>query len=260
MEKKYKLSDVSITINRGAEIVLYRIEAIRSFNDVICGDMGGYVESEDNLSQEDDCWIYDDSMVFNKARVSNKAVVHNNVIIYKGAIIKDNVIITDNVVIEGESIISGNSQISDNVEIYGTCNIYGNSIITNDVSLYEEITIGDNSFIADNTKLIGKITINGKSLLCGNTQIKCVKGITLNNITLIWANDITVINGKNHKKGDLEYIWVSPEQKWYTNDMRLSENELLKVLLYGNNIFKHMYIIKHIILHKIKNMLCLNNM
>jgi hypothetical protein len=50
MKKKYELIKSDIP-------GLYRIKAVRDFSDVKKGDIGGYVESEDNLSHEGDCWV-----------------------------------------------------------------------------------------------------------------------------------------------------------------------------------------------------------
>ena len=53
---------------------LRRIIALRSFGDVKKGDIGGYVESESNLSQEDSCWVYGDARVSGNARVCGVCV------------------------------------------------------------------------------------------------------------------------------------------------------------------------------------------
>ena len=52
MENKYKLTEESINY---CGKTLYRIEALKDFANVKKGDKGGYVEKEDNLSQEGDC-------------------------------------------------------------------------------------------------------------------------------------------------------------------------------------------------------------
>ena len=49
---------------------LFRIRALRDFGDVKAGEEGGYIESENNLSTEDDAWVYDNARVFGNARVS----------------------------------------------------------------------------------------------------------------------------------------------------------------------------------------------
>ena len=37
---------------------LYRIKALKDFNNVKEGELGGYIESEQNLSQEGNAWVY----------------------------------------------------------------------------------------------------------------------------------------------------------------------------------------------------------
>ena len=59
--KKYEiLMDKKNTIEFEGR-TLYRIRALRDFNDVKKGNIGGYIESESNLSQEGDCWVYDNA-------------------------------------------------------------------------------------------------------------------------------------------------------------------------------------------------------
>ena len=59
--RKYELTDETKTTFGNT---LYRIRALKTFNDIQVGDLGGYVESEDNLSQEGNCWLYNDAIVY----------------------------------------------------------------------------------------------------------------------------------------------------------------------------------------------------
>ena len=72
MEKKYKLTEENISY---CGKTLYRIEALKDFGNVKKGDKGGYVEKEDNLSQEGDCWIYYNAKVFDSALVYGNAKI-----------------------------------------------------------------------------------------------------------------------------------------------------------------------------------------
>lgn len=62
---------------------LYRIKALKDFRDVRKGTVGGYIESEQNLSQEGDAWVCgnawvsDNAQVYGDARVSGDAWVLN---------------------------------------------------------------------------------------------------------------------------------------------------------------------------------------
>lgn len=46
---------------------LYQIRALVSFGTVNAGDLGGYIEKEDNLSQADTAWVYGDAWVSGNA-------------------------------------------------------------------------------------------------------------------------------------------------------------------------------------------------
>ncbi len=52
---------------------LYRIKALKDFGDVEVGDLGGYIESESNLMQEGCAWVYGNAMVYGSARVFDNA-------------------------------------------------------------------------------------------------------------------------------------------------------------------------------------------
>lgn len=46
---------------------LFRIKALISFGSVEAGELGGYVEKEDNLAQDGDAWVCDDAWVYGDA-------------------------------------------------------------------------------------------------------------------------------------------------------------------------------------------------
>ncbi|ENC4792902.1 hypothetical protein ABKM69_003538 [Escherichia coli] len=58
------------------DATLYRIRALRDIprHNVKAGDLGGYVEGEHNLDQNDDSWIRDGVCVFGNARIESAGV------------------------------------------------------------------------------------------------------------------------------------------------------------------------------------------
>ena len=100
MNKKYELTDE--TINHYG-VVLHRIKALRSFSDVEAGDLGGYIQSEDNLSHEGDCWIFDNAIVRDEAKVFDNAIICRNAIIRGNANIYNKAIVSAGI-IEGSTI------------------------------------------------------------------------------------------------------------------------------------------------------------
>ena len=70
---KYELIiNDSITVNN---INLFRIKALKSFSNVGVNELGGYIQSEKNLSNTGNAWVYDNAWVFDDARVYGNAQV-----------------------------------------------------------------------------------------------------------------------------------------------------------------------------------------
>ena len=57
--KKFELTSEFITNIFGTK--LFRIRALVEFGDVEAGELGGYVEKEENLDHDDDAWVYGDA-------------------------------------------------------------------------------------------------------------------------------------------------------------------------------------------------------
>ena len=54
---------------------LYRIRALISFGDVSAGDLGGFVEKEENLDQYGDAWVSGNAMVSGDAMVDKTGAI-----------------------------------------------------------------------------------------------------------------------------------------------------------------------------------------
>ena len=65
MEKKFEFTDECITIPDGTK--LYRIRALKSSLFALAGDLGGFLEKEDNLSQKYDAWVSGNAWVSGSA-------------------------------------------------------------------------------------------------------------------------------------------------------------------------------------------------
>ena len=83
---------------------MYRIKALKKFGNVKKGDLGGFIEKEDNLSQDGNCWIYDDAKVYDEARVSDNAKVYGNAEVYGRAHV------AGSTVVSGDAKVPGNAK------------------------------------------------------------------------------------------------------------------------------------------------------
>lgn len=84
--KKYELTSEYIEV-LGKK--LFRIRALRDFGNVKTGDLGGYIEKEENLSHKGKAWVYGNAWVFGNARVYDDARVYGNAWVYDDASVYD---------------------------------------------------------------------------------------------------------------------------------------------------------------------------
>ena len=81
--KKYELLKDDAVTSFGR--TLYRIKATTDFGDVKKGELGGYIEKEENLSHFGNAWVSDNARVSHNAWVSGNARVSElgDVIVFK---------------------------------------------------------------------------------------------------------------------------------------------------------------------------------
>ena len=152
IEKKYEL----IPSDKEG---LYRIKALKDFNDVKKGDIGGYVEGEKNLSQLGDCWIYDNAIVSDNAQVCNNARVYDNAKVYGNAEVCDNVQIFDN------AFVLDNVQVWNNARVCGKTIVFGNAIIRDNAVVRGDARIFDYVIVCDNADVRGEVCICGDAMI-----------------------------------------------------------------------------------------------
>jgi carbonic anhydrase/acetyltransferase-like protein (isoleucine patch superfamily) len=99
--KKYELGE------KHQEFNLYRVVALIDFGNVKKGDVGGWVESEFNLSHEGNCWVSENAWVFGNAKVFDDAIVSGNARVFFGdAIVSENAKVSEN------AIVSENAEVT----------------------------------------------------------------------------------------------------------------------------------------------------
>ena len=88
---------------------LFRIKALISFGDVTAGDLGGYVEKEENLSHDGNAWVFGNAKVSDNAKVSGEAKVSGNAEVSGNAWVSGNAKVSGNAWVFGEARVSGNT-------------------------------------------------------------------------------------------------------------------------------------------------------
>ena len=167
MNKKYELTKESVVIHGRT---MYIIRALRDFGDVKAGDLGGAIESENNLSHTGNCWIYGTAWASENAKVSGNASISEWAWVIANA------------------RVCGESQISGHVEICGYAKVCGNAKVSGYAHVFGNTNISGNARVAGSARIYGNAHISGRTRVYGNAQICGDAWIDVNNWSYIQKN------------------------------------------------------------------------
>ena len=172
LQKKYILTDEKITIGHHT---LSRIKAVRQFDSnifglVLEGSLGGFVESEDNLSHSGTCWISHNAKVYENARVSDNAFVMNHARVYGSAEV------SGDACVHGRARIHQNAQIKDkgsvhDAKVYGKAKVYQDATVTGEARIFGSARIYGNAVVTDKASVFGHAKIEGYTHIGGNAKV-----------------------------------------------------------------------------------------
>lgn len=142
-KKKYELTDIR---NNN----LYRIRALRYIPQygVKPGDLGGWIKSENNLSQDGNCWVGDNAMISGNARVEENAHVFGNALVFGNAIVCGDANVNENAWVDEDARVSGK------VRICGNVWVYGNAQVSGDAWVHGNAHISRNGFVSSTQDLL----------------------------------------------------------------------------------------------------------
>ena len=131
---------------------LFRIKALIGFGSVEAGELGGYVEKEDNLAQNGNAWVFDDAEVYGNAKVYGNAWVYGNAEVYGNARVYD------------DAWVYGDARVYGNAEVYGDARVYGNARVCDDAWVY------GNAWVCGNARVCDDAWVYGNAWVCGNAD------------------------------------------------------------------------------------------
>lgn len=142
---------------------LHRIRALRDVGPTVkAGDLGGFVESEWNLSQEDpDSWIAHD------------AIVANGAFVYEGAVLRDHAVACGEARVCKEAVMSGHARAEDHAHIDGavlgdSARVSGAGTVFSMHPRKVPVLNGDCVVLGHVT---GNVRVTGKAVVLGDERI-----------------------------------------------------------------------------------------
>ena len=159
---KYELTDET---KEWIGYTLHRIRALKNFSNVEEGDLGGWVESEDNLSQEGNCWVYDEAQVCSSAKVFDDAKVMDNAKVYGDAEVYGNA------KVYGSARVFEDAKVFENAKVYDGSLVWGNAKVYGEAKVYEMTNISDYAEVYGNAEVFGEAYVFGDARVYGNSKV-----------------------------------------------------------------------------------------
>ena len=179
--KKYELTDEAKTLADGT--VLHRIRAVRYFTladgtDVRAGDLGGWVEREDNFSHDGSAWVCGEARVYGEARVCGEAEVYGEARVFGNAEVCGEARVFGGAVVCGGAEVCGNAEVFGNAEVCGeavvcgNAEIYGEARVCGNAEVYGEARVFGNAEVCGEARVFGEARVCGGARVCGEAEVK----------------------------------------------------------------------------------------
>lgn len=143
------------------DITVFRIRALKDFAHVKAGDLGGWVQGEQNLTQSGLCWVGDEAIARDFAQVSGDAVL------LKRAIAMGECEISGDAVVGGYAVISDMVRVADNAYVCDDAQISGSALIFDNAQILDNATITGGQ-VYGNAKVSGSAVVEGEAIVSGN--------------------------------------------------------------------------------------------
>ena len=202
--KKYELTTETLQF---AGLTLHKIKAVKNFGSVKAGELGGWIESEENLSQADNAWVYNNAKVFDKARVYGDAAVSDDAKVCGYAAVYDNARVCDNAAVSDNARVCDNAEVSDYVEVFENAIVLGHAKVCGFTRIFGNAIVLGNAILFGHAKVYGKATINGDAKV---------------------HDDIDYIVFKNFWSSGRYFTWTRSNNKWSVGCFYGTGEELIK--------------------------------
>lgn len=174
MNKKYEITNESKLVYG---VTVHRIRAMREFgvvdgSVVKAGDLGGWVEREDNLQQNGSAWVADEAVVTGRALVEGHALVKGRALVFGSAVVM------------GFAAVGGDAWVCDSAHVGGFASVTGDPVICGgatvdgDARVGDSATVGGKAFVGghavvgEHAAIDGCAAVRGYAVVRGNAYVR----------------------------------------------------------------------------------------
>ena len=199
---KYKLTNQEKIVNGQKVSRIYALRDIQACT-VKKGDLGGFVSSHANLSQEGDCWIGGDAVVLDTSCVSDDAFVSGMALVEQGSVIGDNAKVFGTAKVVA-SVMNGEPTVCDDAYVQGV-KMTGTAQVVNKAKV-EYSLLGGEVIVGDKAHVQYSEIFATQSYILDNATLETVNiGTEAQPALNVWIENDATVTGTNIA-GDFIYI------------------------------------------------------
>ena len=208
--KKYIFTGETKVVN---EITLHRIVAVRNFSNVYKGDLGGWIESEENLSHDYNAWVYDDAQVYGNAKICGNAKISGNAKVYENTKVYGNAQVYGNATVYGNAWVYGYAKVCSGAHVYDDAEVYENADVYGNADVYETAKVYGNAKVCGNSNIYGSTDVYGDAKIFYDAKV---------------SNNTDYIVFKNFWSSGRYFTWTRSNNMWSVGCFYGTGEELIK--------------------------------
>lgn len=136
------------------EFTLRRIRALVDIKHIVKkGELGGWIEDEENLSHEGNCWVNDGCYVCGRARVYENAHIAGGAKVLYGS------------KVYGSAVVSGGSLVINNAEVYGNATIVGGAVVSDGAKVFGAAIVDHGANVSNKAVLSNIAKVSGDVII-----------------------------------------------------------------------------------------------
>ena len=175
-KRKFELTENTRTVEGKT---LYQIRAVDDVHTrdgiVKAGDLGGWVEKVENLSQYGDSWIDKEACVMGDAVVKDNAYVSGEAVVKDQAVIQNDASVGVKPFTLGSLLPFNQSKnapvIGGNARLEGQASVYGQALVDGDARVTDKAVVKDFAHVTENAQVSGRGIVRDHASVSGEAYV-----------------------------------------------------------------------------------------
>ena len=155
---KYELiKDDFIIVNGNTK--LFRVKYLAN------NELGGYIESEKNLSQNGDC------RVLGNARVYGNAWLYDDAQVFGDTFVSGNAHVCGNAFVSGDACVFGDTWVFGNAHVFGDARVFGNTFVYGKAQVFDDARVFGDAHVCGNARVFGNAWVHCNARVFDDAQV-----------------------------------------------------------------------------------------